>query len=231
MRKIHLLAGALFAVFAFSAITAISASALEWLVKNEAVGAALEVETTGLLNLIHLSEGFLKPEVVIHCEGVFDGTVEPAGKGLVTALLDAAKNAVSLTNQLSCTNEVGPCEAGTILVVAENLPWLTTLEAMAASNLVLFSSGGTGKPAYEIECTVLGTKHETLCEGETSAVLELMAAPEGLLGIFSADELELESLEGLCEEGTTDHASVALQEGSGEIKRVEPFGAEEVDVS
>jgi hypothetical protein len=99
---------------------------------------------------------------------------------------------------------------------------------MATSNLVLFSSGGRGKPAYEIECNLLGTKHITLCEGETSALLELMTAPEGLLGIFSADELELESLEGLCEEGGTEHANVTLREGSGEIKTV---NGEEIDVS
>jgi hypothetical protein len=80
IKKIHVLGLALVAVFAFSAVTAISASALEWLVKNETVTAALEVKTIGLLNLIHLSEAFLKPEVVFHCEGIFDGMVEAAAK-------------------------------------------------------------------------------------------------------------------------------------------------------
>jgi hypothetical protein len=234
MRKIHLLGLTLLAVFAFSVVAAASASALEWLVKGLTFAGSLPVETTGSLKLIHLKGGFLEPEVVIECAGTFDGTIEggAAGLGTVTELLESAGHAVTLTNQLSCTSVVGPCTAGTILVAPENLPWLTTLEAMATSNLDLFSSAGSGKPAYEIECTALGSKHVTLCEGETSASLELMgtAMPFELLGIFTAEELELEGLEGLCEEGGTNHNNVALQEGNGVVKQATP-GTEEIDVS
>lgn len=213
---------ALFAVFAFSAIASASASALEWLVKGLAFTGALEVETTGSLLLIHLAGGFLEPEAIIECTGTFDGTVEggASGFGTVTALLDSKKLAVSLTNKLSCTS-IKTCEKTTdIFVAPQNMPWLTTLEAMAGPlNLVLFSSAGSGNPAYEIECLVLGGLHETLCEGETSAWLEAMVGPE-LLGTFVASELEAEGLEGLCEEGSTSHLNVALQEGNGVIKLV-----------
>jgi len=210
----------------------------DWLVGNVEITEALKVETKGLVTLIHLKGGFLEPETKIHCEGVFDGTIEPGGLGLVTELLEAGGHAVSLTNELSCTSVAGLCEEGTIFVVAENLPWLTSLEQMDIAGepeldlaLLLFSNGGGGgNPAYEILCTAVGSHHESLCEGETSVDLQLdIGPPVELLGIFNAEELELEGLEGLCEEGGSNHNSVALQEGEGATKLV--GSSEEVDIS
>jgi len=221
---------ALVAVFSFGAITATSAFAFEpqWLANGAEFSGELAVETTGTLKLIHLANGFLEPEAQVECSGTFDGTLTGgetgAALGLVTALLSGGV-AVTLTNQLACKATVG-CEKPSpedTFVVAQNFPWLVTLSLMATGHLwlVLFSESatGVGKPAYEIDCLFLGTLHEVLCEGETSAWLELMAGPPiELLGIFSAAELESESLEGLCEEGGKNVNNVALQEGSGTLK-------------
>ena len=209
MKKFYVLGLALISAFAFSAVAAGAASAetLEWLVKGKQIlGAeAFTVETKGLLHLIHLAGGFLNPEAIIHCEGTFDGKVLPAGADTVEALLEALGHEVNSSNPLSCENLLNCSNPE---VFPQNLPWNTQLVLMAGPPVVwldLFSSSGAGNPAYEIKCGVV----KILCEGETSAVVTNLAT--SVLGVFNAEELELESLEGKC--GSSNN--VALQEGEG----------------
>jgi len=198
----------------------LEASEPEWLVKGNSVLVGLESETTGALLLIHLAGGFLEPEAVIECSGVFDGLVLSKGEDTVEALLSGGVE-ITLSNTLACTN-IKNCP--TPLVVAENLPWKTQLSLMTSGSFLdLFSAGPSGLlPGYEIRCD--GLSLETLCEGETSATIELMSGSTALLGTFNAAELESEGLEGNCE----SHVKVALQEGAGEIALK---NGEELDVS
>lgn len=231
MRKIQIVGLALVAVLAFSVVAASYASAAEWLVKGLAVVGEPEVETKGALKLIHLAGGFLEPEAVVECTGVFVGKINATTDGSVTAVLNGSNEAITaLTKPLVCKG-VTTCENPSpedALVVPLHLPWLTTLSLMEVGGkniyLVLFSSGGTGLPGYEINCLALGMEHEVVCEGETSAVVELKGT--ALEGTFSKTELESEGLEGNCGAQT----KVALQEGKGTISLVGK-ATEEIDVS
>jgi len=231
MKKFCLVGLALVGVFAFSATSAFAVTTM-WLIKGVAVGAGQSFETTssGELELIHLAGGFLEPEAKVLCSGIFDGLVFANGEDIVEKLLDLAGNEITLLNMLACTNDLN---CPTPLVAAENLPWLTQLELMEPTPgtvviLDLFTNGGGGgNPAYEIVCMGLFGEPEVLCEGETSATVELMAGSTVLLGIFNAEELELEGLEGECKAT----AKVALQNGEGEIKAFVGAKEEEIDAS
>jgi hypothetical protein len=223
LKKLQIAALALGAVLAFGAAMASSAFAVdEWLVGGNTIEGTLEIpaETKGEILLIHLA-GLFEPEVVLHCHGIFDGTLLAAGADLISALLSLSGAAISLTAPLTCESLAGcekPAGGEDVQVAPENLPWATQLTLDGAIFLDLFfqDSGSLGKPAYEIvNCLILGSPNEALCEGETSA--EITLDPTTLLGIFRAEEIELEGLEGLCEMGTTNHEKVALQEGEGEI--------------
>jgi hypothetical protein len=255
MRKIHLLGLALIAVFAFGAIAASAAMAGEptggekafWLLNGVAIanGEAngIKTETEGTIVL-----GSLETGVEIECSGIFHGTAYNLGAtegengfGLVTEILDlggvghkelagAGIKCTSLTPSL-CENAGGHPE-----VWPDNLPWLVTLVLMTLDSeekavelfLALFSADPTNLPAYEVLCLTFGgtITVEELCQGETSADLELMNEPTGmiLLGTFVKEELELEGLEGECK----GKANVAFQTGNGVIK---PVGGGELDVS
>jgi len=228
MSKIRVLLLASLAVFAFGVITASSAfAAAEWLVGGAAFTGELLVETSGFLLLIHLAGGFLEPEAVVECTGIFDGFVLSPNEDLITEVLTLGGAATSLASPLLCLALAGcekPSGGEDTEVAAENLPWLTVLELMepkAGENLYLDlitedTDGGMkpGLPAYEITCLVLGSTIETLCEGETSADLTNVAG--GVLGVFNSAELTSEKLEALCEMGGTDHPEVGSQEGEGE---------------
>jgi hypothetical protein len=254
MRKIHLLGLALVAVFAFGAIAATVAVAGEptggekafWLLNGVAIanGEAngIQTLTEGIIELINLKTG-----VKLECSGIFHGTAynlgapDENGFGLVTEILDlnsigykellgAGIKCTSLTTSL-CENTGTHPE-----VWPDNLPWLVTLVLMTLDSeekavelfLALFSEDGKGQPGYEALCLTFGgtITVEELCEGETSADLELMNEPTGmiLLGTYTAEELELEGLEAACK-GEANSGNVA---GNGVIT---PVLGGELDVS
>lgn len=221
-----------------------------WLVKGVAIPTtppgeanARNTESTGEIIL-----GNLSSNIEVKCSGVILGTVYNLGSteatleggfGLVTAIDDLSTGTfkgLELGGLLCSTVKPAFCEnnAESPLVWPDNLPWLTTLHLMTLDSeekaaslfLILFSADPTNLPGYEVKCLLLGATIEELCEGESSASLELMAgAPNILLAEFIPEELELEKLEGTCS-GT---ANIGFQNGSGEIKL--EGSAEELDAS
>jgi hypothetical protein len=244
MRKIHLVALAL-AMFAFFAVAATSASAedLLWLVNGEDFEGTLGAETEGLLELLRLNKTGGEVQGVIHCEGVFDGTITNphVGKGTdtVTKVLTpalpetgsmedvGADNASGLTGPgLDCqvtldTGDATFCKAESLaLVWPANLPWKTELELMSNGQwLDLFGEGAAAGelPGYEVECTVLlGIKATDLCEGLTSVlVLEVLESLEHTVALGSHGEFNSESEFGLCKTAGNGTELIAGQEGLG----------------
>jgi hypothetical protein len=206
MKKIHLIGLALFAVFAFSAVSVATASATEllWLVDGEPITAegGEPSETEGELELSDLKTALGVAKVL--CSGLFVGTVGPGAHDLITGVLNLNSEPIAngdLTGlALDCTND-GNCPSP--LVWPENLPWSTTLELMGSELeplfLDLFSEDGFGLPAWEVDCTepLIGLL-EDLCEGETSVDLENMPEENDVLGTFNAAELEAEGLNATC---------------------------------
>jgi len=246
MKKIQILVLALFAVFATGVVAQAASAAPEWLVGGVAVSTALLVDSEGFLVLIDLKGGPFGEETRVECSGVLDGWIEAAGKDLITEALNLAGERLQELGEgaelsvkcLGLLNAGGTgCEETEVETEArpENLPWLTQLsldEPVAGENLylVLLSEETVAKlglPAWDVMCLVLNILGEDLCEGETSADLELMVGPPvELLAIFTPEEQELETLEGTCTRGGVNTGAL---EGNGVLLVV--GSTEEVDVS
>jgi hypothetical protein len=186
MKKLHVVLLALFAVFAFSAAIAGSASAettllAEWLFNGAAITALLPVETTGELLLETLVLGI--SAVDIDCSGIFDGSVGPNGEDEVTKLLNLAKEEIGseLTGlSLDCEvlTAVSQCLAGELAELwTDNLPWHTNLFLME-SGVILDSF--LGLPGYHVFCPIEGG--ENLCTGPTSTTMTNGATD--VIGVF-----------------------------------------------
>jgi len=162
MRKIHIVAMALFAVFAFSSLAASSAFALsfelaEWLVGGNTVSAELATEGSGELLLEDTKFG------AVTCDGILDGTVGPGSADLITKVLNLAGVEIGeLTGTgLICTTEK-TCETSTtdIEVFPMKLPWDTEIELDVETgvgyDLVLGAE-------YTVKCLLLGILGEDTC--------------------------------------------------------------------
>ena len=172
MRKIKIL-GVLLAVLAFSAIAVTSAFANdEWLIGGKLVTAPSAAVATGSWLLLALSfDGFIKTHVV--CNGELLGTVNAlnaSGKGTDTV---TEIHNLSLTQLKTVTCEVlssekGACGGTLALFTAIHLPWLSELVLKTGDTKPrdFFSSGGTGAPGFEIECTTGVGKLKETCEGD-----------------------------------------------------------------
>jgi hypothetical protein len=171
MRKIQIF-GILLAVLAFSAIAVTSAFANdEWLVGGKLVTAPVSAVATGKWLLLALSfGGFVKTHVV--CNGELLGTVNPlnvSGKG-TDRITEIHNLGLTQLKTITCevlSSEKGPCSTTLALFTALHLPWLSELVLQTGDTKPrdLLSSGGTGAPGFELECTTsTGTFKET-CEG------------------------------------------------------------------
>ena len=242
MRKIQVLGVALLALFAFGALTAVSASAAntyllaEWLLSGVAIGASETdlVEVDGTL-LLEDTKGILGSPVAVRCTGSLDGWVGPNSLDFTTEVLNAAEEEISTTPltglALSCTAETG-CETNTAPpVYLLGLPWESEVELLEQPgettkrfmDLITTKANG-GRLGWEIEnCLVLGTAHEDECT-VTEAVAELtLDAGPILLGTFSRVITELNGLPlALCiasgaETGVVEGEGTFLVSGGGEL--------------
>ena len=180
MRKIHIVALALVAVLAFSALAAASASAHEWLFKTEKIAAALVSDTSGELLLEEMKE-----KTQILCNGLFEGTVGPGAVDLITLVEGLEGKNVEHANELN--KETGwiscefiahsPCEEANgalATVYPVNLPWETELVAITVEGkeeIVDKIFNATKNPGYEIECKVAGLKGTVTCVGNTATLM------------------------------------------------------------
>jgi len=189
MKKFQIGALALFAVLSLTAMFASVASAAttlpaEWLFNSAAITSELLVNTSGELLL---EESQIGADVL--CIGLFEGTVGPGDKDLVTLIEDLEGKDVqqgsSGTNAwLNCFihETKGDCEEALetlVQVFPLNLPWTTLVELIINEKheevfVDLFVEGtpSTKKPGYLVECSILGIKGDATCEGESGALLE-----------------------------------------------------------
>ena len=212
MRKIQVLGIALLALFAFGALTAMSASAAntyllaEWLLNGVAIGANETnlVEIDGTL-LLEDTKAVLGSPAAVRCTGSFDGWVGPNSLDFTTEVLNVAEEAISTTKltglALECVAETG-CETNTPpLVYPVGMPWESEVELLEQSgeatalrfmDLLSTKANAAKLLGWEIEnCLVLGTAHEDECTS-TEGVAEItLAAGPVLLGTFSKAITEL----------------------------------------
>jgi len=180
----------MFAVFAFAAVAASSASALSsvWLV-NGAL-APLTLVTSESLGVVLLEDMGSTPAMV-NCEEVLnEGWVGPGSEDEVTSVVFMKACAVPAKAENLENKEVtNNCKSGTeATVVALNLPWNTLIVLSAGVFLDALTAGGNG-PGYKVECTnILGGKSTDECttqkgtteltnEGASAVLSEFPAAP------------------------------------------------------
>ena len=211
MRKFQVLGVALLALFAFGALTAMSASATntyllaEWLLNGVAIGANETdlVEIDGTL-LLEDTKAVLGSPAAVLCTGSGDGWVGPNSLGYGSEVLNAAEESISTTPLtglgLTCVAETG-CETNTApIVYPVGLPGESEVELLEQSGeatalrfIVLGTTKANGgRGGWEIEnCLVLGTAHEDECTA-TEGVAELtLAAGPVLLALSSKTISEL----------------------------------------
>jgi hypothetical protein len=225
MKKIQVLGVALIALFAFGALTAMSASAAtfllaEWLLNGNpiAAGASDLVEIPGELLLTDL-KGILGSPAMVLCSGILVGTVESGSLDLVTEVLNLAMEPIgSLPSglALSCVAQEG-CETNTNpSVYPIGLPWESEAELMEDTTTFfvdLLKTKVAGGLGWEItNCLVLGTSNEDKCL-TPEGIAELKLVGTALLGAFSSAFNELAGIKNAtCEKGG---AETGVVEGEG----------------
>jgi len=192
MRKIQILGLALFAVFALAAVSASSAFAeAELLLNGAKMTAAQEIPTEDTGELLLEDMGATgKPDVL--CSGTFDGHTEGPLLGLVTAVLNLAKEGSGTL--VECVDDNNVCSSP-VDVTALNLPWHFEILLMVGGTfwyylfMLLFETGKV--PAYEVDCnSLLGLVADT-CETpnqEDGSSGPMENATGGLLTEFSESE-------------------------------------------
>jgi len=188
MKKHHILGLALLAVFAFSAILAVSASAAEtllaeWLVNGVAITTLTSTATTGKL-LLEDEKVPIAGKVAVVCEGILDGSVGPNGEDEITEVLTTAGVLVNAANPLSCPPQTACEKPGSVVPVG--LPWHTLLileEVGLFKDIVRQATAG-----YEVKCTVFGITSTDTCTAlensggkVTNGTTDVTLTPETIL--------------------------------------------------
>jgi hypothetical protein len=180
MRKIQILGAAFFAVLAFGAIVAASASATdEWLVGGKLVGLAEKVNAVVEGTWLLLALGFGgASETHVVCSRKLIGTVNGLNaSGIGTDLVELVEGLKTGEQDLIVCKALsgGICDTTKpVAVHADNLPWLTKL-LLPRSGMTTpeddFSEDGKGKPRFILLCTeVLGFHFEELCSGNVKTM-------------------------------------------------------------
>ncbi|MGA9285388.1 MAG: hypothetical protein WBV85_08090 [Solirubrobacteraceae bacterium] len=177
MKKLQTVVLALFAVFAFGAMLASTASAettlaAEWEKGTTKVAASLPTTAAGEISLEDEGAG-----ANILCNGTLVGNVNAAGKGEITEVQNLKGVAITLAGTRltiaagDCVN-VKTCGAPAE-VAPEGLPWTTQLyltEAGTFRNRIIKKGGGTF--GYWVLCTVLVDIEDECTSTEGSLPIE-----------------------------------------------------------
>jgi hypothetical protein len=206
MRKFQVVALALFAMFAFSAAFAVSASAettllAEWLVNGAKIVGELASETTGSLKLEDTKTAIGAAAVL--CSAIADGTVGENGLDLIKEILNLAKEKIEALGGLAllgtgagsdCVRVTG-CEEGTatepIEVWPVGLEWHTELFLMENGEILDLVNKEDGSVfGYELLCSVLLINTEDTCTATDSEFAVIndadtgdAAVPAGSIGL------------------------------------------------
>lgn len=222
------------ALFAFGALTAMSASAAnvyllaEWLVGGAAVTTQLLVEISGEL-LLEDTKGALGSPAMVLCSGIFDGWIGPNSLGFISEVLSltgvAISNAETLTGEsLNCTAQTA-CETNTtVLVWPLGLPTETEVELLEQTGGPFFVVLFLKKLGYEItNCLVFGVSAEDSCTATTTSAAELTLSGTSLMGSFSTAITTLNEFKnatctnGGAETGVVEGSGTFTVEGGGEL--------------
>jgi hypothetical protein len=177
MKRFHVVAVALVAVFAVSMVAVAASSAVEfllalWLANGEPVTAALLVETEGELELVSLNAGGLGITTKLLCSWIFDGWVGSESLDFVSELLSLNGTLIPTTSltgtPMLCANS-GNC---TEPEVWADVPFETEVELMidgASTFLVdlLLNAG------WYAQCLILGVTAAELCESPAEGVVAI----------------------------------------------------------
>jgi hypothetical protein len=222
MKRIHVLAVALAAVFVASVAVVSTASAVEFLLALWLEGTTgtplttyLLVEMIGELELIDTKTLF--GESRIKCSGILEGNIGPESLDQISDLLNLAKELISLAGLvelgLACTDISGFCPEP--LVWAEGLPWETQLDLMV-ENAEEFFADLLFIGQYEVKCMAGAFITEDLCESPEVAVKATNVVGGTVDLEFSDAFQELAGLKlGTCALGGAESAVVT---GLGELK-------------
>lgn len=227
MKKVQLLGLALVAVFAFSAMAAVSAASgavvfllALWLHNGAEVTSTMPAETEGEVLLENTKvRAIFGSAAKLLCSGFFMGTVGPNSAGEITEILTLSGGIVSRTPlvepSLDCTNQANCPEIK--LIWAVHLPWATELELWEEGTesgyvvLILPHAGG-GLPGWYVECSAFGIKLDDECTGEGATHMVNQAT--GVEGIFlESFTLLMELKNANCTEGS--EAETGIVEGTG----------------
>ncbi len=137
---------ALAAAAAIGAMTAATASALQWLVGGKGLTGPVLIKGSGTLTYADLSAG-----MTIVCEGTSEGTVGPGARDLISSIRQAqCKFATGL--QGSCESEEKTAPTGEAL----NLPYLTLLLTKGSLTLDRITADKGSGPGWAVKCGVGG---------------------------------------------------------------------------
>jgi len=215
MKRFHVVAVALVAVFAVSMAAVSAASAVEfllalWLANGEPVTAALLVETEGELELTSLNAGGLGITTKLLCSGILDGWVGPESLDFISELLSLNGTLIPTTvltgTPLLCANS-GNC---TEPEVWADVPFETEVELMidGASTILVDL---LLKAGWYAQCLILGVTASELCESPTEGTAgEVTNEANGTVaGLLSQAFQELSGgLKGTCSLGGAETAEV-----------------------
>jgi hypothetical protein len=176
MRKLHILTVTLFAVLAFSAVSAASALALEsiWLVNGARLAASVGI-TSRSVGMMKFEDMNLK--ISVECKTKDKETIGPGPAGkTVEFLFSECKLA-----------EAGACTSLDSNAKSVNIPWKTVIVLIGEKYFQRFENGGNGSPGMAFECsTILGLITDTC----TRSTFQLKLTNEGMDddGAFTAEE-------------------------------------------
>lgn len=227
MKRYQVVLVALTAVFAFVALSAVSASALTtllalWLWNGTAITEGLNVEAEGELTLEDTKGSLGGGRAAVLCSGILDGTVNPESLGYISEVLTLAKELIETTPLtelgLTCTNIT---ECASPLVWPVGLPWESELELVEQGTEVFFANlilpNATAKKfGWLVQCMGVLTEPEDECTTTTEGVSQLTLEGASLLASFLETFRELMGVPlANCSRGGT---------GTGKVLSDEPFG-------
>ena len=190
MKRHHVLGLALLALFALSAIMAVSASAVvtllaEWLDSGAKITVLTPVTTEGEL-LLEDTKVLIVGKVAVKCMGKLIGSVGPNGEDEVTEVLTLTGG-----TSLLCTSQTACEETGEVIPVKlVGLPWHTLLVLIETTPATYEDRIQQATAGYEVECEADKIKSADKCtavlnsggllkNGTTDAMGEGSVSPNG----------------------------------------------------
>lgn len=167
----------------FVMLTANAMAADEWLANGAPIATELAAQTS--VEMLLETTGIFLEHVDVLCSWIYDGTVGPGSKDLVTdfltlsgellELLYGPESLLVLPMAVECVvEEGGMCKENLLWLGTINLPWETEIELMEGSVFLDKTLNAGGNPGFLIVCqsALSGMWEEEECTGNTSDTLK-----------------------------------------------------------